>query len=55
VHDLEAKAADLRSRGTNFTWIPDSDALGGASLIRVDPQALDGALIEFHEHQPLVS
>jgi hypothetical protein len=55
VHDLEAKAADLRSRGTNFTWIPESEALGGASLIRVDPQALDGALIEFHEHQAAVA
>lgn len=51
VHDLEAKAADLRARGTAFTWIPESEAVGGAALIRVDPRELDGAIFEFHEHQ----
>ncbi|MGX1675547.1 hypothetical protein [Streptomyces sp. NPDC055400] len=51
VHDLEAKAADLESRGTPFTWVPESEAVGGESLIKVDPRALDGALFEFHEHQ----
>ncbi|WP_077033435.1 lactoylglutathione lyase [Pelomonas sp. KK5] len=49
VNDLKAKAEDLRSRGTNFTWIEECQAVGGKSLIRVDPADLQGQLFEFEE------
>lgn len=49
VTDLEAKAEDLRSRGTKFSWIESSDAVEGRSLIRVDPEELNGQLFEFEE------
>lgn len=51
VHDLEAKADDLRSRGTAYTLIPESETVGSGKLIRVDSRALDGALFEFQEQQ----
>ncbi|ROO88007.1 hypothetical protein EDD29_5660 [Actinocorallia herbida] len=50
VNDLGAKAADLESRGTPFTWVEESEAVGGP-LIKVAPEALDGAIFEFHEHR----
>ncbi|QCG68150.1 lactoylglutathione lyase [Pseudomonas veronii] len=49
VHNLAAKAEDLRARGTAFTWIESSEAVGGKSLIKIDPQELDGQLFEFEE------
>lgn len=49
VHGLEAKAADLRARGTRFTLIEESEAVGGKALIRVDPAEVRGQLFEFHE------
>jgi hypothetical protein len=49
VNDLAAKAEDLRSRGTKFSWIESSDAVEGRSLIRIDPEELDGQLFEFEE------
>src|SRR5690606_35815690 len=49
VHDLAAKAEDLRARGTPFTWVEESAAVGGRALIKVDPRALCGQLFEFEE------
>jgi hypothetical protein len=49
VNDLAAKAEDLRARGTRFTWVAESEAVGGRSLIRVDPQELRGQIFEFEE------
>lgn len=49
VNDLAAKAEDLRSRGTKFSWIESSDAVEGRSLIRIDPEELNGQLFEFEE------
>ncbi|MDB5869700.1 MAG: hypothetical protein JWP96_2032 [Polaromonas sp.] len=49
VNGLEAKADDLRTRGTRFSWIEASEAVGGKSLIRIDPTELRGQLFEFHE------
>jgi hypothetical protein len=48
VHDLKAKAEDLRARGTRFTWIDECEALGGQPLIRVEPGELRGQVFEFH-------
>lgn len=47
VNGLAAKAEDLKARGTKFTWIEESEAVGGKSLIRVDPSELRGQLFEF--------
>jgi hypothetical protein len=47
---LDAKAKDLESRGTPFSWLEESDSLRGRG-IRVDPSALGGALIELVEHE----
>jgi hypothetical protein len=49
VHNLAAKAEDLRARGTKFTWIEESEAVGGRSLIKVDPSELRGQIFEFEE------
>jgi len=49
VHGLKAKAEDLRARGTKFTWVEESEAVGGKSLIRVDPSELRGQIFEFEE------
>jgi hypothetical protein len=49
VHGLAAKADDLRVRGTRFTWIEESEAVGGKSLIRIDPAELRGQHFEFEE------
>ena len=48
VKDLAAKAEDLKSRGTRFTWSAESEAVGGA-LIQIDPASLDGQVFEFEE------
>jgi hypothetical protein len=47
VNGLAAKAEDLKARGTKFTWIEQSEAVGGKPLIRVDPSELRGQLFEF--------
>jgi hypothetical protein len=49
VKDLAAKAEDLKSRGTRFTWVPESQAVCGGALIQVDPSCLDGQVFEFEE------
>jgi hypothetical protein len=49
VNGLAAKAEDLRARGTRFTWVDESEAVGGRSLIRVDPRELRGQIFEFEE------
>jgi hypothetical protein len=49
VHDLAAKAEDLKTRGTAFTWVEESEAVGGRALIQVDPGALNGQIVEFEE------
>jgi len=49
VNGLAAKAEDLRARGTRFAWIDESEAVGGRSMIRVDPADLRGQLVEFVE------
>ena len=46
VFDLEAKAEQLREQGIAFEWVPESDAVGGAPLIRIDPRELDGQVFE---------
>jgi hypothetical protein len=47
VHDLAAKAEQLKEQGTQFEWVAESDAVGGAPLIRIDPRELDGQVFEF--------
>lgn len=49
VNGLKAKAEDLTARGVRFQWIEESEAVGGKSLIRVDPAELRGQLFEFEE------
>lgn len=49
VNDLKAKAEDLRARGTRFTWVEESEAVGGAPLIKIDPSELRGQIVEFEE------
>ncbi len=49
VNDLAAKAEDLKSRDTRFTWLPECEAVGGRPLIRIDPTCLDGQIFEFEE------
>jgi hypothetical protein len=49
VNDLKAKAADLKARGTAFTWVPESEAVGGKSLIKIDPRDMRGQVFEFEE------
>ncbi|MDP9820790.1 lactoylglutathione lyase [Nocardioides massiliensis] len=46
--DLDAKAQDLTERGTRFTR--HSLGSAGGELIRIDPDELDGALIEIVPH-----
>ncbi|MEY4909985.1 MAG: hypothetical protein RL260_3703 [Pseudomonadota bacterium] len=50
VNGLEAKAEDLKARGTRFTWIAESEAVGGKPLIRIDPEQVRGQLIEFEAY-----
>ncbi|MDZ4294177.1 MAG: lactoylglutathione lyase, partial [Hydrogenophaga sp.] len=50
VTGLQAKAEDLKARGTRFTWIDECEAVGGKSLIRVDPADVRGQLFEFEEY-----
>lgn len=47
VNGLEAKADDLRARGTKFTWVDEAEAVGGKPLIRIDPSELRGQVFEF--------
>lgn len=47
VNDLQAKAADLKARGTPFTWVLESEAVGGRPLIKIDPSAVRGQVFEF--------
>jgi hypothetical protein len=49
VNDLQAKAEDLKARGTVFTWVAESEAVGGRSLIRVDPRGMRSQVFEFEE------
>jgi hypothetical protein len=35
------------------TWIPESEAVGGRPLIRIDPSELEGQIFEFEENIPL--
>lgn len=51
VNDLQAKAEDLRVRGTQFSWIDESEAIEGKPLIRVDPGQMRGQLIEFEDYR----
>jgi hypothetical protein len=50
VNGLDAKAADLDERGTQYSWAPDSAAIGGRR-IQVNPSDLDGTVIEFVEYE----
>jgi hypothetical protein len=50
VNGLQAKAEDLKARGTRFTWIDECEAVGGKPLIRVDPADVRGQLFEFEEY-----
>ncbi|CAN7760288.1 lactoylglutathione lyase [Pseudorhodoferax sp. LjRoot39] len=49
VNGLAAKAEDLKARGTRYTWIEASEALGGKPMIRVDLADVAGQLFEFEE------
>ncbi|NIB44115.1 lactoylglutathione lyase [Pseudomaricurvus alkylphenolicus] len=49
VNDLKAKADLLKERGVKFSWVDESEAAGGGSLIRVDPSELRGQMFEFEE------
>ena len=50
MNGLQAKAEDLKARGTRFTWIDECEAVGGKPLIRVDPADVRGQLFEFEEY-----
>jgi hypothetical protein len=50
VIDLAAKAEDLKARGVKFTWVEESAAVGGRSLIKVDADEIQGQLFEFEEY-----
>ncbi len=50
VVDLDAKAADLDDRETRYRRLALESA--GGDLLRVDPNELDGALIEIVQHRP---
>jgi hypothetical protein len=50
VHGLAAKAEQLSAAGTPYTLDEDNESVGGA-LLRVDPDALDGAIVELVEHR----
>jgi hypothetical protein len=50
VVGLEAKAEDLKSRGVKLTWVEESDAVDGRSLIKVDPAEIEGQVFEFEEY-----
>ncbi len=50
VNGLQAKAEDLKARGTRFTWIDECEAVGGKPLIRVNPADVRGQLFEFEEY-----
>lgn len=52
VNGLEAKASDLDERGTRYSWLPESEAAGG-KRVQIEPEDLDGTLIEFVEYEPL--
>ncbi|MCU1359223.1 MAG: hypothetical protein JWN99_512 [Ilumatobacteraceae bacterium] len=47
VNDLDAKADDLRSRGTEFELDQSSDEVGGRPLLRVEPRSVDGLVVQF--------
>ena len=47
VHDLGAKAEQLRSQGVKFDWRDECEAVGGRPLITIDPSELNGQLFEF--------
>lgn len=49
--DLDAKAADLDARGTRYQRISGLDSVDG-DLLRIDPEDLDGALVEIVAHTP---
>ena len=48
VVGLDAKAEDLRERGTRFRELTATSAVG--RRLQIDPNDLDGALVEFVEH-----
>ncbi|OYU97828.1 MAG: lactoylglutathione lyase [Burkholderiales bacterium PBB5] len=50
VNGLEAKAEDLTARGVRHHWIPESEAVGGKPLIRVEPDELRGQWVEFEAY-----
>lgn len=47
VNGLAAKAEDLKARGVQFSWVEESEAVGGKPLIRIDPAELRGQVFEF--------
>jgi hypothetical protein len=49
VNGLDAKAEDLRARGTKFTVEQGCEEAGGGDMIRVDPEEVGGAIFEFVE------
>ena len=49
VNNLEAKAEDLRKRDVSFSIVDSSEAVGGKSLLKVDPSELRGQMFEFEE------
>lgn len=49
VNGLAAKAEDLKARGVQFSWVEESEAVGGKPLIRIDPAELRGQVFEFED------
>lgn len=47
VNGLAAKAEELKARGVQFSWVEESEAVGGKPLIRIDPAELRGQVFEF--------
>ena len=50
VQGLKARAERLKEKGVKFTWIEESEAVNGGSLIKVDPAELGGQVFEFEEY-----
>lgn len=46
VHDLSAKADQLREQQIGFEWVEHCDAVSGKPLIRINPAELEGQIFE---------
>jgi hypothetical protein len=52
VAGLRAASEKLQARNVKHAWIDESEAVGGRSLIRIDPTEAEGQIFEFEEWCP---